>query len=183
MNYTLAPYDPAWAAAFDTEAKRVRNALGPELIALHHMGSTAIPGLTAKPVIDMLGEANALGTIDTATPAVVTLGYQAFGEKGITGRRFFLLRSAAGVRTHHLHVYAAGSPHIARHLAFRDYLQAHPEVAAAYAALKLRLVAGGIRDRATYQNAKAPFVREVELAALDWARSRGCRSADTPDGV
>lgn len=135
-------YDPAWPAAYMDEAARLVAALGPALVALHHIGSTTVPGLRAKPIIDLLAEGTSLAAVDRAAPQIVALGYEAMGAFGIQGRRYFRKTDAAG-RTHHLHAFEAGSPHVHRHLAFRDYLRAHPQEAAAYAALKIQLLADG----------------------------------------
>lgn len=139
-------------------------------IALHHIGSTAIPGIPAKPVIDMLGAVPELGQLDRRTVELRALGYVAMGAYGIEGRRYFLKKDAAGRHTHHLHVYPEGSVHIERHLAFRDYLRQHPERAADYAALKLGLTNGWARSREAYQDGKAPFIMQTERKALDWCR-------------
>ncbi len=165
----VVPHDPAWAGAFAAEAQAIGEALEGPLIALHHIGSTAIPGILAKPIIDMLAEVRDLADLDQATPALVALGYQAMGEFGIPGRRYYRKEDAAGTRTHHLHAFAQGSPHIVRHLAFRDYLRAHPARAADYDALKQRLAA----DPDHYVQRKGPFVLATEAEALAWSADRG----------
>ncbi|MEN7536053.1 GrpB family protein [Aurantiacibacter flavus] len=154
----LAPYDPHWPSAYTAEAKRLSEALADALCALHHIGSTSVPGLVAKPVIDMLGEAQDLAAIDACAPALADLGYLARGENGIPGRRFFEKRDAAGNRSHHLHVFALGATEIAKHLAFRDRLRADPTLSADYAALKLAILAGGVERREDYQQAKSAFI-------------------------
>jgi GrpB-like predicted nucleotidyltransferase (UPF0157 family) len=161
----VVPHDPAWANRYTAEAERIAQALGGDALrALHHIGSTAIPGICAKPIIDMLAEVRDLDTFDTAAPALAALGYQVMGEFGIAGRRYFRKDDHAGTRTHHLHAFAHGSPHIARHLAFRDYLRAHPGKAQAYGALKLRLAA----EPDHYVARKGPFVVATEAEALAW---------------
>lgn len=165
----VVPHDPAWASAFATESRRITRALGPNLLDVYHIGSTSVPGVLAKPIIDMLAIVAGLSALDAAAPALAAQGYQVMGEFGITGRRYFRKDDAAGRRTHHLHAYARGSPHIARHLAFRDYLRAHPGKAADYSALKQRLAA----DPDLYVEAKAPFVLATEAEALAWYRRQG----------
>lgn len=164
----VVAHDPAWAAQFAAEAEQIAAALAPHLLALHHIGSTSVPGIHAKPIIDMLAVARSLTAVDAATPALVALGYQAMGAFGITGRRYFRKDDAAGQRTHHLHCFARRSPHIARHLAFRDYLRAHPLVAADYGALKLRLA----QNPDTYVEGKAPFIVKTQAQALTWYQQR-----------
>jgi GrpB-like predicted nucleotidyltransferase (UPF0157 family) len=145
----------------------IAKAIPDTLIALHHIGSTSVPGLAAKPIIDMLAEVPTLDALDAASAKLDALGYEAMGAFGIEGRRYFRKTDPAGRRTHHLHAFERGSPHLVRHLAFRDYLRAHPEKAAAYGALKLALLEDG-GSRETYQDAKAPFVAEIEREALAW---------------
>jgi hypothetical protein len=102
-------------------------ALGDELVVVHHIGSTSVPGLAAKPIIDLLPEARSLVLIDELTPAFERAGYVAKGENGLQGRRYFT-RDREGYRTHNVHIYQAGDPDIERHLAFRDYLRSHAQV-------------------------------------------------------
>lgn len=158
----VVPHDPRWAARYAETATRVAAALAPVPVTLHHIGSTAVPGIMAKPIIDMLGEVASLAALDTATPRLVAAGFEAMGDHGIPGRRYFRL-DTRGVRSHHLHIFAAGAPEIARHLVLRDYLIAHPMVAAAYSTLKAGLPADG------YQDAKDPFIAAALRAALAWA--------------
>jgi GrpB-like predicted nucleotidyltransferase (UPF0157 family) len=164
----LVPHRDAWAAAFEFEASAVTHALSGLSIALHHIGSTAIPGIAAKPVIDMLAVVPAVEALDARAHALTALGYEALGEFGIVGRRYFRKNSQQGVRTHQLHAYAAGSPDAQRHLDFRDYLRAFPAEAAAYAALKQRLAARFGSDMAAYSDAKTAFVRAAERRAAAW---------------
>jgi GrpB-like predicted nucleotidyltransferase (UPF0157 family) len=161
----VVPHDPRWAARYAETAARLAAALAPVPITLHHIGSTAVPGIMAKPIIDMLGEVASLDALDAASPRLVAIGFEAMGEYGIPGRRYFRLNEG-GVRSHHLHFFATGAPPIARHLAFRDYLIAHPDVAAAYSALKAGLPAAG------YQEAKDPFITTTLADALAWARAQ-----------
>jgi len=162
----LVPHDPAWAAAFDREAAAVGAAFGDRLVALHHIGSTAIPGIRAKPILDLLGVVREIARVDDRAAGLEALGYEAMGEFGIPGRRYFR-KEVAGTRTHHLHVFAAGSPQVERHLAFRDYLRAHPGDAARYDALKGRL-ADLHRDMAAYTAGKDEFIREIDARAAAW---------------
>ncbi len=165
----ILPHDPAWQQAFSQEAAALRAALSPLSIALHHIGSTAIAGLAAKPVIDLLGVVPDLAELDASSVNVLGLGYSAKGENGITGRRFFEKRNTNNQRTHHLHIFAQDAPQITAHLAFRDYLIAHPDVAAAYGALKQSLVLAPDFSRARYINGKAAFIQCTTQTALLWA--------------
>ncbi|HBL29092.1 MAG TPA: GrpB family protein, partial [Acidobacteria bacterium] len=137
----VVAYNPEWPQRFEAEQALLREALGGVVVKVHHMGSTAVPGLPAKPIIDLLLEVSDLQELDERTPELEALGYKAKGENGITGRRYF--QKGGLQRTHHLHAFKTGDAQVVRHLAFRDYLIGHPEVAREYADLKMRLAAGG----------------------------------------
>jgi GrpB-like predicted nucleotidyltransferase (UPF0157 family) len=164
----LAPHSATWATAFEREASALLEALSDLSIELHHIGSTAIPGIVAKPVIDMLGIVAALEPLDVRAHRLGVLGYEALGEFGIPGRRYFRKNAPDGVRTHQLHAFAAGSPEIQRHLDFRDYLRAFPTEAAAYGALKQGLVRRCGSDTDAYGKGKTEFIRGVERRAAAW---------------
>ncbi|MDM7956866.1 GrpB family protein [Blastomonas sp.] len=164
----IVAHNPLWTDDSRAERKAIRSAMGPHLITLHHIGSTSIPGIHAKPVIDMLAVAPSVEALDAAAPALVRLGYEAMGEYGIEGRRYFRKDDAAGRRTHHLHSFAADSPDIERHLAFRDFLRAHPDIAERYSALKQQLVTGSV----DYIEGKAPFVLATQADAMVWYRAQ-----------
>lgn len=167
MVKVIRPYDPDWPAQFAAEATVVAAALGAGLCRIDHIGSTAVPGLIAKPVIDMLAEATDLDAIDGRIPAMQAAGYEARGEYGLPGRRYFKKASADRRPVgFHLHVYASGSPDLRRHRAFRDYLIARPDVAAAYAALKRSIADETGRLPEDYADRKSEFVRAIERASL-----------------
>jgi GrpB-like predicted nucleotidyltransferase (UPF0157 family) len=161
----IADPDPAWAARADDEAARVQEALGAG--AVEHIGSTAVPGLAAKPVLDLLAGLESLELEPARIRAMEALGYEALGEYGLPGRLFF--RKGREGRTHHVHAVVEGGEHWRRHVAVRDYLRAHPEEAAAYAAEKRR-IAGAAADRDEYTEAKAAYVEALESRALAWSR-------------
>ncbi|MCA9874428.1 MAG: GrpB family protein [Anaerolineales bacterium] len=163
----ICPYDPAWAKEFAAEAERLTAVFGPQLAALHHIGSTAVPGLPAKPILDIMPVVHDITAVDALNPQMAGLGYIAKGENGVAGRRYFRKGSDAH-HTHHVHVYQAGNPEIARHLDFRDYLRAHPEEAAAYGRLKTALAAQFRTDPPAYTSAKTAFVEAVLQKAAVW---------------
>lgn len=163
----VVAHDPRWVDRFSEAAEELAVALG-ALASVHHIGSTAIPGLHAKPIIDLLVAAQDLDRVDARTPALEALGYEALGEYGLPGRRYFRRADAAGERTHHVHVWRVGDPALLRHLAFRDYLLAHPGVAAEYGELKRRLAARHADDIQAYMDGKDAFVTAVEADALAW---------------
>lgn len=166
----LAPHDPAWSARARFEAERLAVALGPCLIAVHHIGSTAITGIDAKPIVDLLPVVRCLVEFDRATPALASLGYRVWGEYGIAGRRYCTIDgSNDGLREVQAHVFAEESAHIARHLAFRDYMVAHPDQARAYHAEKHRCLALFPFDSHAYSDAKSAWVRAAERRAVAWS--------------
>ncbi len=168
----LVPHDPRWAEAFAREAAAVKDALGGALSEIHHIGSTAISGICAKPIIDLLGATKALALLDANVARLEALGYEAMGEFGIAGRRYFRKTDSAGERTHQIHVFETSSPQIARHLAFRDFLRAHPDCAREYDALKQRLAAANPNDISRYTDGKDEFIREVDAQAAVWVAMR-----------
>lgn len=152
----IVAYDPAWPEMFDALRRRIEAALGPVARAVEHIGSTAVPGLAAKPIVDI----DVVIANDSALPAAIaglaSIGYAHQGEKGISGRHAFA--APAGLARHHLYVCAAHSAELRRHLAFRDRLRADAGLAAAYGALKMRLAAEFGRDREGYTDAKTAFI-------------------------
>jgi len=170
MNRFVAPHNPTWESAFQTEAKAISNALAPDEITLHHIGSTAIAGILAKPIIDLLGVVSAFEFLDAQTAKMEALGYEVMGAFGIEARRYFRKIDTSGQRTHHLHVFETGSPHIERHLAFRDYLREHAHIAREYSDLKAALTNGATPSWDAYIEGKDPFISRVETDALHWYR-------------
>lgn len=161
---TVVDYDPGWPAAYGAEVARLRAALGDVIARAHHIGSTAVPGLAAKPVIDVLLEVRDLGSLDARDEAMRKIGYEPRGEYGIPGRRYY--PKGGDRRTHHVHAFAAGDPHIAEHLAFRDYLRECPDVAAAYARVKREAAAEHRYDPDGYVRHKEDFVTKTLNDAL-----------------
>lgn len=162
------PPDPQWLRDFEAEAAQVALALGNNVAHIHHIGSTSIPYIYAKPVIDLLVEANNINQVDTCSAAMAALGYSAMGEYGLPGRRYFRKDNAGGVRTHHVHTFAAGSAEVVRHLAFRDFMIAHPDCAQRYSELKRTLAAQYPDDIEGYMDGKDEFVKTMEQRALHW---------------
>ncbi len=120
----------------------------------------------------MLAEVASLEELDACAPTMRGLGYVVMGEFGIPGRRYFRKDDASGVRTHQVHAFETGSPGAVRHLAFRDYLRAHADVAQEYSGLKQRLVTACAGDIEAYMDGKDAFVKDVEHRALEWLAAR-----------
>ena len=172
MPIQVVAHDPAWRDEFKAEVRRITHSLGDLVVRLHHIGSTAIPGIFAKPIIDFLMEVDDIVELDERSSVMEELGYEPMGEFGIPGRRFFRKNNASGVRTHHVHAFEADSTEIERHLAFRDYMIAHPEEAQAYSNLKRKLAQEYPDDIEAYMDGKDPFVKEYEARAIAWRTSQ-----------
>jgi len=163
----LAAYDRAWPQSAAHQAQRLA-VLGATLVTVHHIGSTAVPGLAAKPIIDLMPLVTSLAALDAARGRLEALGYDWHGEFGIAGRRYCTLSDAAGNRLAHAHFFSADSPEVERHIAFRDYLRAHPATAHAYETEKRRARALHPQDSRAYTDEKAAWVRKAEAQALAW---------------
>jgi GrpB-like predicted nucleotidyltransferase (UPF0157 family) len=164
----VVPHDPNWRDEFAIESARVVTALGNNITAIHHIGSTSIATIHAKPIIDMLVEVSSIDRVDDRNSHMQALGYECMGEFGIPGRRFFRKNNAAGIRTHHIHTFATNSAQVKRHLAFRDYLNAYPEAARAYSELKQQLAQQYPTDIEGYMDGKAAFIHTIDLQAAEW---------------
>ncbi len=161
----LASYDPAWPAQAVEAMTAIRAALGERLLAIEHVGSTSVPGLAAKPLIDLMAGVPSLDEGRACISDVEALGYRYQPDDTIPERVYFN-KGPEGARTHHLHMVAFGGEFWVRHLAFRDALRADPVLAAEYAALKRRLAAEYGADRVGYTEAKTAFIRAVEAQAM-----------------
>jgi GrpB-like predicted nucleotidyltransferase (UPF0157 family) len=166
-NIVVVPYNPDWPEQFRREAAKIAAIFGPELISIHHIGSTSVPGLSAKPIIDMMPVVRDIEKVDMLNPAMIELGYVPKGENGIPGRRYFTKGGDAN-RTHHVHAYASGNPEVSRHLDFRDYLIAYPEEAQHYATLKAELARQFRNDIWGYMAGKDSFIKETLRKAQQW---------------
>lgn len=167
-NVKVVAPNPQWRTEFETESKKITAALGENVVAVHHIGSTSIPNIYAKPVVDLLVEVRDIAEVDTRSSAMEALGYQVKGEYGIIGRRYFRKDNDEGIRTHHIHTFAAGSNEALRHLAFRDYLTAHPFDAQSYSELKRFLAKKHPQDIDAYMNGKDAFIKEIDRKAFEW---------------
>lgn len=156
----VVPYDPDWPRQFERETVSIRAALGELLLEIEHVGSRAVPGLDAKPIIDLIAYVPAFEDGFACVEPLGGLGYEAEGEYGIAGRHYFR-RYRHGVSTHHLHLYAR-DPAQARHeIVFRDFLLAHPDAAREYATLKYALAERHRHEREAYTEAKTAFINDV----------------------
>ena len=162
LRIFMVPHDPEWRPQFQQEAARLTAVLEGNAVAVHHIGSTAIPAIYAKPIIDLLLVVQALPALDDKQPAMEAMGYVAMGEFGIPGRRYFRRDNEFGDRTHQIHAFEDGSPQINRHLAFRDYLMNNPDIAQAYSALKRELATKYPDDVEAYMDGKDEFIKGID---------------------
>ena len=153
----VVPYDPAWSAMFDQEAALIRMALGKNCVAIHHVGSTSIPGLAAKPIIDIVPVVKDILQVDTN--ALEAFGYRDRGELGMLFRRYYT--KGPSERTHHLHIWEEGNPEIDKHLFFRAYLIDNPAELKRYEDLKLNLAINYSNDRNAYTLGKDDLITEM----------------------
>lgn len=163
----VIPYDRNRITQYKQEKELLSTIFGNGLLAqIHHIGSTAIPGMHAKPTIDILIAVNNIAPVDHLNSEMHNAGYEAWGEYRIPGRRFFV--KGESKRSHHVHVFAKESEHILRHIVFRDYLIAHPQKASEYAKLKLKLATSFRHNRRAYVIGKQDHVKSLEQEALSW---------------
>lgn len=162
----VTPYNEQWVQMYEEEAEKLRRIFGRQLIAIHHIGSTAVPGLDAKPIIDIMPVVRDITLVDEYNQPMRDIGYEPKGENGIPGRRYF--QKGGDDRTRHVHVFQVGSPQIERHLAFRDYLRAHPNEATEYGEMKRKLAREFPHDIDSYIQGKETLVKEIEQRALEW---------------
>ena len=168
MKVEVVPHNPQWKQEFNSESQKIQKILADNVVIIHHIGSTAIPNIYAKPVIDFLIEVKNINLISQQTPAMEKLGYEAMGEFGLVGRRYFRKENPSGIRTHHVHIYQINSPEIKRHLAFRDYMLAHTQDAEQYSQLKQELARKYPNDIESYMDGKDEFVKRMEKKAIQW---------------
>ena len=163
----LHPYDPRWPDQYQYEAQLIAEIFSDQLTAIHHIGSTAIPGIKAKPVIDIMVVVPVIEQVNQFNQAMINLGYIPRGERGIPGRRYFR-KGTDEMHSHHVHVYGHGHEAIMQQLNFRDYLRAHPVEAQAYSQLKEVLAQQYREDPAGYTEGKTDFVVERNKRAAQW---------------
>ena len=165
QHITVLNYDPEWPLKYERERKAIAEILDGNGISIYHIGSTSVPGLAAKPIIDMMAVVRSLEKVDDARGKFSELGYEYLGEFGIAGRRYF--RKGGDERTHQIHIFQADDwNNIGRHLAFRDYMRTHEKERAEYAEIKTALAQRFPYDIDGYCDGKDAFVREMEKRAL-----------------
>ena len=152
----VVDYNPEWEKQFKEEAKKIKAILGKNCVEIHHIGSTSVKGLKAKPVIDIMPVVKDISLVDGQNAQFEALGYECMGEFGIPGRRFY--RKGGDNRTHHIHIFQKdNTAQIQRHLAVRDYLRSNKEKAEEFT-----------YDNDGYCEGKDAFMKELEQEALAW---------------
>ncbi|KYC41985.1 hypothetical protein WA1_18390 [Scytonema hofmannii PCC 7110] len=168
-NIVVVPYDPNWSDRFKSESCQISAIFRDVFVEIHHVGSTSVPGLRAKPIIDMLLLVTNIWEVDRYNDEMITLGYEPKGEFGISGRRFFVKGGDAS-RTHHLHTYELDNPEVRKHIDFRDFLIHHPEEAQRYGDLKNELALLYRNDIESYMAGKAPLIKQLLQKAEAWRK-------------
>lgn len=158
----LLPHDPRWLTDATAECNRIAAACGSAVLRVEHIGSTAVPGLIAKPVLDLMPLVRSYESGLTCVDAMRGLGYWYAGEFGIAGRSLFV---KGAPRTHHAHMLVEGSREARRHVAVRDVLRTRSDLVACYAALKQELAPRFGDNREAYAEAKSAFMCELFAAA------------------
>ncbi|EPZ49480.1 GrpB protein [Bacteriovorax sp. BAL6_X] len=154
----LVEHNPNWSKVFDVESKRILNALNLDSLKLYHCGSTAITGIVAKPILDIVGEVKNLDELDKKKNALVAIGYEYKGEYGIEGRRYSVLYNEdKTIGYSHLHIFKSGSSELFNHVLFKDYLQQNFDAALRYETVKKSLDV----PRNEYSDAKTKNILEL----------------------
>ena len=162
----VSSYNEKWVQKFMEESEKLNLIFGNEIIDIHHIGSTAVPGLIAKPIIDIMPVVIDINNVDKYNTKMQEIGYEPKGENGIVRRRYF--HKGGDNRSHHVHIFQIGSYEINRHLAFRDYLRSHPNEMKRYGELKEKLARQFPNDIESYINGKDYFVKDIEMKVLEW---------------
>lgn len=157
----VTPYDSEWAAAFSAIREELRQALGNSILSIQHVGSTSVPGLSAKPIIDIDVVIERYDVFDDVHSRLMSIGYTHEGDLGIPGREAFKYSDKPHLMAHHLYVCPRDSEELRRHIAFRDYLWTHPADRRVYGELKLQLSKRYPHDIDSYMREKAPCVQDI----------------------
>jgi GrpB-like predicted nucleotidyltransferase (UPF0157 family) len=167
----LVPHNPEWSLLADEESQLIHDHLPFDVIGIYHIGSTSVPGIKAKPIIDFVMEVENMEDVIQSLSCLEELGYTAKGEHGIPGRQFFT-KDTNGERSHHLHVFQSGHPDIERHLVFRDFLRANPDAAREYESLKEKLAKRFPDKSGSYTEAKSDFILSMDEVARYWLEQK-----------
>ncbi|AKA48181.1 hypothetical protein IX51_02660 [uncultured archaeon] len=173
----VVDYDPRWPESYENEAETIRGIFGSNIVDIQHIGSTSVPGLKAKPTIDIMVSVESLLAVDEVNSEMKKAGFEALGEYGIPGRRFFkkvrFVDPENWVHSVHVHVFFRDDKeNLRRHLAVREFLKAHPGKAEVYGKLKAEVAAKHPNDNEAYISGKEKFVTELQKEAMEWYSRR-----------
>lgn len=167
MNIKVVDYNQDWNNEYKKEEQVIKNFLQEELINSFHIGSTSVPGLKAKPIIDILLVVNDIDGLENYSSQFENFGYEVMGEFEIKGRRYF--RKGKDNRTHHIHAFQYDNiQEIERHILFRNYLRQNPEISKEYGELKSKLADKYSTDTDSYADGKDDFVKKIQKEAIKW---------------
>lgn len=166
----LTEYNPDWPEMFVTESEVLHELLGENAVGIHHVGSTAIPCMVAKPVVDLLVEVSDLEVVQFMTEEFKSAGYEVLGESGIPGRHF-ITRNSDGERTYDVHIFQSSHKEIGQMILFRDRMRENPSEAEAYSGLKQELANKYRHDPVRYTQEKSEFI----LGAIEAQKSEVSR--------
>jgi len=163
----IVDYNPAWPGLYEEEKMCILDAIGEYIEDIQHVGSTSVPGLGAKPIIDIMIGIHDLSLVDECVQPLQSLGYEYLGEFGIPGRHYFRKppETLSMHRTYHIHMVETNHDGWKRNMLFRDYLRTHPEDAKQYEVLKRALAEQFGSDREGYADAKTDFIEAVLVKA------------------
>lgn len=178
----LVKHNPDWVNNFSEEKILLIPLFRNNFISIHHIGSTSIPEIYAKPIIDMLAVVKDIEKVNGLNDNFIGAGYTPRGEFGIPGRRYFVKSLERKNRTHHLHVFAkSDEENILRHISFRDYLMSFPDSAKEYSELKISLAKKFAFDGNSYQDGKESFIKKIQKQAIEWFKEK--KNLRTSNGV
>ena len=166
----LEPHNGEWAEQFKADKAEIGEILGDNVIAIHHIGSTSIKGIYAKPILDFGISVRDLNAINI--PGMEAAGYICMGELGIPGRCYFVKRRDGDISTHHIHCFEENHWDLVNLIRFRDYLNGHPVYAKRYSDLKRELARQYASDREAYQDKKSDFIQSVLAMAKEEVENR-----------
>ncbi len=160
----LLTYNTEWPSCYAREKLTLIDILAADLVSIYHIGSTSVPGLKAKPIIDILAVVRDIEKLDNSNDRMILAGYTPKGEYGISGRRYFF-KGTSDRHSFHLHAFQDGNPQIERHIRFRDYLRSHPVEAQEYEMLKENLAERFPDDINAYTDGKDVFIKNIDKKA------------------
>ncbi|NLX11785.1 MAG: GrpB family protein [Chloroflexi bacterium] len=175
-SFELAPYNPEWPELFARESVLIADVIGEAVIEIEHIGSTSVPGLAAKPIIDIMLVVESFAPIEEYRRRLEPLGYHHHSHEDDADRLFFWKGMP---RTHHLHIVEYATWEHQRHILFRDYLRTHPDIARLYEEIKRELSGAFHHNRPAYTKGKTAFIKSIMARAVEEIRDPSLRTRYT----